>query len=141
MNLESEPAPRLRENEWRQRAETLKGHGATPQEVEFLRDRRVELNAMTSRQLVDFIEARFAEYGVEKVIPDDDVIQEHARRIIKHRLTQGAIAKLSAELTEQAKTADLPEDLREQIDVFLEENPELPWDEALARIISGENAP
>jgi hypothetical protein len=36
---------------------------------------------------------------------------------------------------------DLPEDLRRQIDVFLEENPELLWDEALARIISGENAP
>jgi len=86
MNLESEPVPRLSENEWRQRAETLRGHGATPQEVEFLRDRRVELNAMTSRQLVDFIEARFAEHGVKKVIPDDDVIEEHARRIIKQRL-------------------------------------------------------
>ena len=49
--------------------------------------------------------------------------------------------KRAAEAMEQAKTADLPEDLREQIDVFLEENPELPWDEALARIISGENAP
>ena len=86
MNLESEPVPRLSENEWRQRAATLRGHGATPQEVEFLRDRRVELNAMTSRQLVDFIEARFAEHGVKKVIPDDDVIEEHARRIIKQRL-------------------------------------------------------
>ena len=140
MNLESEPVPRLSENEWRQRTETLRGHGATPQEVEFLRDRRVELNAMTSRQLVDYIEARFAEHGVEKVVPDDDVIEEHARRIIKQRLVEQAIARISKELTEQTATVDLREDLREHIDVLLEENPELPWDEALARIISSENA-
>ena len=95
---------------------------------------------MTSRQLVDFIEARFAEHGVKKVIPDDDVIEAHARRIIKQRLVKQAIARISKELIEQAATVDLREDLREHIDVLLEENPELPWDEALARIISSENA-
>ena len=95
---------------------------------------------MTSRQLVDFIEARFAEHGVKKVIPDDDVIEAHARRIIKQRLVKQAIARISKELIEQAATVDLREDLREHIDVLLEEYPELPWDEALARIISGETA-
>src|SRR6516162_3817813 len=61
------------------RRATLGRHGATPEEVEFLTPydgdcRRVELNAMTSRQLVDFVEAALARYGVAKVIPDDEVL-------------------------------------------------------------------
>ena len=140
MNLESEAVPRLSENEWRQRAETLRGHCASRRRLSSC-ERRVELDTMTSRQLVDFIEASFAEHGVKKVIPDDDVIEEHERRIIKQSLVTQAIARISKELTEQTMTVDLPEDLRERIDVLLEENPAQPWDEALARIISDENAP
>src|SRR5262249_41740710 len=61
--LQSEPVPPWRPGEWPARALTLRQHGATAEEIEFLRDRRVELNAMTSRQLVGFVEARFAEHG------------------------------------------------------------------------------
>jgi hypothetical protein len=52
------------------RAATLRRHGATDREIEFLSRRRVELNAMTSRHFIEFIEAKFAEHGVEKVLPD-----------------------------------------------------------------------
>jgi len=38
---------------------------------------------MTSRQFIDFLEAKFAEYGVEKVIPDQDIIIQHARRLLE----------------------------------------------------------
>jgi hypothetical protein len=130
------------------RRKTLEERGATEAEIEFLTEpddegmcRRVELNAMTSRQLVDLVEAKLQEHGVEKVVPEDGVLVQHARRLVEQRLVEQAITRISNELTEQAATVDLPGDLRERIDVFLEENPELPWDEALARIISGENAP
>jgi len=134
MNLESEPVPRVSESEWRQRAATLRGHGATPDEIQFLRDRRVELNAMTSRQLINFIEKKFEEHGVEKVIPDDDVIEEHARRVIKRHLTEQTIAKISDEFTKQAEAVALPEDLPEQIKELLADEPSLSWDAAVAAI-------
>ena len=55
--------------DWEKRAVTLKKHGATAEEIKFLRTKRVEINAMTSRQLVDFIEAQMAAHGVARVIP------------------------------------------------------------------------
>ena len=42
---------------WLSRVRTLAQYGATPEEIAFLRNRRVELNAMTSRQFVDHLEA------------------------------------------------------------------------------------
>jgi hypothetical protein len=136
MDLQSEPVPPVNLREWPARAATLRRHGATPEEIACLRNRRVELNAMTSRQLIDFIERKLKEYGVEKVIPDDEVIEMHVRRIIKQRLAEQAIAKIADELTELAKTLELPKDLREQIWELLEEKPELPWDEAVAQIVA-----
>jgi len=57
---------RLTQDEW-----TLRGNGATPADVAFLRrDQRVELNMLTSGELVSLIESRLAEQGIAKVIPD-----------------------------------------------------------------------
>jgi hypothetical protein len=53
MGLESEP---VQVNNWEARSATLERHGATRAEISFLSDRRVELNAMTSRQFADFVE-------------------------------------------------------------------------------------
>jgi DNA topoisomerase 6 subunit A-like protein len=136
MGLQSEPVSPVNPKEWPARAATLRRHGAMPEEIEFLRRERVELNAMTSRQLIVFIERKLKEYGVEKVIPDDDVIEMHARRVIKQRLVEQTIAKTSDELAKQTKALELPQDLREQIEELLEETPELPWDEAVAQIVA-----
>jgi hypothetical protein len=46
MQLESEPAETT--GDWQKRAKTLQRHGATDEEIAFLRKDRVELNAMTS---------------------------------------------------------------------------------------------
>jgi hypothetical protein len=86
VGLESEPVPQVDPREWDYRAGTLRRHGATTGEVELLRERRVELNAMTSLQLVDFVETKLTEHGVGKVVPDDDVIEKHARRVISECL-------------------------------------------------------
>jgi hypothetical protein len=48
----------------------LKRNGATNAEIEFLLDgQRVELNAMTSGQLVEFVKRKLVEHGVTKVVP------------------------------------------------------------------------
>ena len=54
------------------RAWNLQENGATIEEIDFLLDGRVELNAMTSDQMVDFVERKLKQHGIEKVVPDDD---------------------------------------------------------------------
>lgn len=89
MDLQSEPV--AISGDWRKRAVTLRRHGATSEEIDFLSDRRVELNAMTSRQIIEFIEAKFDEHGVTKLIPDDEAIERHARRMLERQLVEKAI--------------------------------------------------
>ena len=129
--LESEPVPLVDSGEWSYRRVTLKRHGASPEEIEYLRSRRVELNAMTSGQLVEFVETKLAEHNVGKLIPDHDVIEEHARRVIRELM----IEKISDEIAEKAAAVDLPEDLRSGVERLLEQQPELPWDAAVAAIV------
>jgi hypothetical protein len=122
--------------------ETLARHGATDEEIEFLvpQDedepcRRVELNAMTSRQLVDFVEAAFMRHGVGKVMPDNAVIRDHARHLLESRLSAELLAQHADDIAAQAAAVELPVDLFEQILDLVSEEPELSWDEALARLL------
>jgi DNA topoisomerase VI subunit B len=133
MNLESEPV--TVSGDWAKRSATLRRHGANEDEIIFLKNRRVELNAMTSREMIDFIEAKLAEHGVTKIIPDDATIEQHARRVLEHQLTEQAIAKVSKDVAEQAKEASLPVELRRLVQDKLKEWPQLSWDIALASII------
>jgi hypothetical protein len=139
-SLQWEPVPEVDFREWRQRAETLRRHGATSEEIKFLHTRRVEINALTSRELINLIEAKFKEHGVRKLIPDDNVLERQARRVNAQLLTKDAITKISGEIAKQANTAALPDDLAERVKTLLEERPELPWDLAVAQIISAEQA-
>ena len=52
----------------------LKENGATEEEIEFLLRRRVELNAFTSDQLIEWIEEKLDEHGVEKVVPEEETL-------------------------------------------------------------------
>jgi DNA topoisomerase VI subunit B len=133
MSLESEPV--VIEGSWSKRAATLERHGATDAEIAFLRNRRVELNAMTSRQIIDFIEAGFAQHGVTKVIPDAETIGRQARNVVENKFMEEALKQVSTEIAERVKAFVSPADLRQRIQELLNENPRLSWDEAVANII------
>jgi hypothetical protein len=141
MNLQSEPVPAVGGVEWAQRADTLRRHGATPEEISFLRNRRVEINAMTSRQIIDFIEKKFAEYGVKKLIPDDGTLDQHARRVIKDRLIKEILDDAAEDIRQDTAAAELPTDFRQQVERVLGEHPELPWDAAVALILGPPGEP
>jgi len=136
MSLQSEPVP-AKPNEWPKRFATLSRHGATPEEIDFLRSRRVELNAMTSRQFVDFIEAGLTAHGVTKLILGDTIIEQQARRVIAAQLTEEALAKISGEIAKRAEKVALPANLLERIEAVFEEEAALPWDVAVAMIVKG----
>ena len=124
------------------RRKKLRQHGATPDEIAFLAEpdddgmcQRVELNAMTSPQLVASVERKLTEHGVAKVVPADEVIDEHARRLLERTLTKKVIDEMEAEITKMAKEIELPADLTDRIKQTLNERPALSWDQATSEIL------
>jgi len=140
LGLESEPVPFVQPREWAKRRFTLRRHGATGEEIEFLRTRRVELNAMTSPQLVAFIEQAFQQHGVEKLIPEPSVIEQHARHLLAQRDLADLVKQQSLEIAKRAADATLPHDLGNRVRELLLSRPELPWDAAVAIVMSGDEA-
>lgn len=125
------------DKDWVKLSATLRRHGATPAEIAFLEGgSRVELNAMTSDEFIDFIERKLEEHGVEKLIPDDVVIVRHARRLLEQRLAEKEVALIHERIVREASVTPLPEDLRARVEAMLADSPELPWDAAVAAVLS-----
>jgi hypothetical protein len=78
---------------------------------------------MTSRQLVDFVERKLVEHGVKKLLPETDILEEHARRLLEQRFAEEAIAPLRTEIAERARNAELPADLEQSVADELEQKP------------------
>lgn len=122
----------------------LTERGARPDEAAFLCDpepntqgiftgKRVELNALVGRKFIDWLEAKLAEAGVEKVIPDKELLEAAFRRAYRQDHLNEAIADASEEATEAAEEASVPDDLAAQVaDVFQNGNRGLAWDDVIA---------
>jgi hypothetical protein len=142
MDLQSEPFDPGKNDMAKVRA-TLKRHGASDGEIRMLtvERRRVELNAMTSDQFIDFLERRLEECGVRKVIADKETREKAWRRCIERRHLAEAIELLRPKAQRDAAAASVPMDLDEQVRMMLEKNPSLSWDEAIAMILDGGDEP
>ncbi|MGB7296822.1 MAG: hypothetical protein WBC70_14650 [Candidatus Aminicenantales bacterium] len=113
--------------------------GATEEEVEFLipsassnyRDwdgKRVELNAMTSEQFIEWLEEKLEEHEVEKIIPpEDELITTYKRAILGQNIEK--FIKTQKKLVDEF--TEIPEDLDKRVREHLEENPEDSWDAAV----------
>jgi hypothetical protein len=142
MGLQSEPVAFETLKAKTKKADTLRRHGATTEEIAFLmgpeistRGSRVELNAMTSRQFIDFVEQKLEEHGVEKIIPDDDVMVEHARRVLEQVLADKAIEQIKERIAKEAAEIKLPKDLRQLVEDEIVLDPALSWDAAVATVV------
>jgi hypothetical protein len=134
-------------------AETLRRHGATQDEINFLIQKsyrtdaywvdggRVELNAMTSDELVAFIEGKFEKHGVSKIIPSGDILERHARRMLERQMVLRELDKLLPGIREEVAEAALPDALHGRVEELLADRPALPWDAAVAEIINGGDGP
>jgi hypothetical protein len=128
LNLQSEPVKT--EGNWEKHSATLRRHGATNEEIDFLSDRRVELNAMTAPVFVQFLEEKFAEHGIKKMMPDGKVLEAHARRIIEGQLTKKLLDQERDKLKAEAAAMPIPPDLDQVVEDLLADRPELAWDMA-----------
>lgn len=119
----------------------LRENGATKEEIDFLYDsrtygkhsgRRVELNAFPSDKLVEWLESKLEAHGIEKVVPDDDVLGKAYRRAVKVARIQQAIDEITGE---EDQDVEIPDDLAERIrGKFEHEDRAMSWDAAVAEI-------
>ena len=76
----------------------LREYGLGEEEIDFLirQGRRIELNAMTSDQFVAWLEGKLAEHGAGKVVPEVEVLERHARRVLARRLAADRVRSLGS---------------------------------------------
>jgi hypothetical protein len=109
---------------------------ATPEDQEFLRsNRRVELNAFTAPQFIEWVENGLRAHGCkERLIPDDRVLDGAFRRAWANAILNQAIAAARKEALKSAKAARVPRSLRRQLKKKLNDQSEA-WDRVLYDLV------
>jgi len=120
----------------------LKSCGCTVDEINFLvnpncrwswEGQRVELNAMTSEQLIEWLKKKLDEHGVEKYIPGkDDLIKGYQRAKYLQRIEE-KIREVEENMkyeAEEIAEEDIDK-INKEVKKLLKKDPELSWDRAL----------
>jgi hypothetical protein len=115
---------------------------ATWEEQAFLRsNRRVELNAFTAPQFIEWTEAKLTErLGSERFIPADNILTDAWRRYVAVAEINEAIEEAREQAIEHAKSATVPKNLRRKLRSALKKDPSRPWDRALYELVAGEES-
>jgi hypothetical protein len=132
--LEREPAAASRTSAGILRAQ-LAENGATNAEIDILLGDRVELNAMTSDALIEMIERKLEDYGLEKVIPDDDLLAQTYRAFDRSHQLREKFKEMEDEFEKEDNKIQVPEDLKEQVRAVLAEYGDLRWDDAIQIVL------
>ena len=98
---------------------------------------------MTSRQLVDFVEAKLKQHGIRKVIPDRETLASAYRMFAASDRLFEAFQELQEKLeNEDQETINVPDDLEAQIKTkMLKENPDITWHRAVRLTVDPETLP
>jgi Topoisomerase 6 subunit A/Spo11, Toprim domain len=123
----------------------LRACGATEEECQFLVRReggqwvgdRVELNAMHSDQFIAWLEGKFAEVGVHKVIPDRTTLAKAYQLAVRKSKLQQAIDDARQHIDEEPD-APVPEDIHEQIKTRID-GKAIAWDDAIWSLVQAEH--
>jgi hypothetical protein len=117
----------------------LQRNGATDAEIEFLLGgKRVELNAMTSSQLVAFVERKLTEQGIRKIIPDKETLDKAYRLAVRsERLRKTVEDAIKASAKDDIA---VPDDLAQKIQERFGKSPVLSWSVVVATMAKKEAA-
>ncbi|HUV67025.1 MAG TPA: hypothetical protein VMW24_24270 [Sedimentisphaerales bacterium] len=128
----TDPGPNLREN------------GATEDEIEFLCNRadsyryygkRVELNAFSSGDFVEWIEGKLKEQAIKKVIPDSETLDTAYRRAALVKKLEDQIEEFIEESKKEIDDMKLDGKLiTRMVQKMLKRRPDMSWDKAIMDI-------
>jgi hypothetical protein len=113
---------------------TVLSYGGNGTEVEILLTHRVELNAFSSDQLVEWIEGKLEEHGVKKVIPSDEVLLQAARGFARDAIAARHLKALGGQIAAELDGLEL-DNFRDEVVDALADTDELAWDEALKALV------
>jgi hypothetical protein len=132
VSLEREPAAATKTSEANLR-EQLAENGASDAEIAILLHERVELNAMASDDLIAIIERKLKDYGLKKVIPDDDVLADAYRTFHRSKELRKEFEEMESEFEESK--VKVPKTLKKQVRAVLNKHPDLRWDDAIQIVL------
>jgi hypothetical protein len=124
--------------------DNLVERGATPDEIAFLREspkagRRVELNALTGRRFIDWLEAKLEAHGVRKVVPDETTLAAAYRHAYANARANEVIAKAHEQAKAEAVEIDVPDGLASRVAGALTEHRTQTWDIVIADLAKRRN--
>lgn len=125
-------------------AQRLRRYGATEAEVHYLYGRpghtaarRVELNAFTSGQLVEWVEGKLREHGCgEKVVPDAATLERTCRDAAAALLLRDRVRLAEVEARRLAADLPLPADLADRVRGLVTGTAS-PWDAGCVELVAG----
>jgi hypothetical protein len=167
MNLQSEPVEYHQTKDPRDKFWEQEDYDATAEELAYLVEKRVhnklwigkrvELNAMTSPQFIEFLERQLTVAGVTKVVPDKKTLAKVWQRDRRERLLEAATSWVQSSAAVQAalKTAKEaaiealrelhlgtdtkpPKDLADSVREYLDTHPLETWEDAVKAISAEE---
>jgi hypothetical protein len=130
--LEREPAAATKTSAALLRDQLAK-NGATDEETAVLIAERVELNAMASDDLIAMIERKLKDYGLQKVIPDNDLLGEAYQAFHRSKELREEFEELESEF--QESEIKVPKNLRNRVRAMLKRHPDLRWDDAIQIVL------
>jgi predicted metallo-beta-lactamase superfamily hydrolase len=124
----------------------LMENGATEAEISFLCDsagykssgRRVEINALGSRNLLNLIESKFKEHGVKKIVPDHETLEDAYYRSVMANKMNEKLEEIVEEIKEKFdKVKITPKQIEAKVKRIIKKTPTKSWDDAVAEIARG----
>ena len=127
-------------------ADNLNENGATAEEVAFMFAdwekhpgclRRVELNALTSPQFVQFLDDKLKKHGIKKVVPQADELANAYSLFVRNAKVEAVIEEAIDNMDDDGEEIEVPKDLERQVRKYLEDHSTARWDEAVQKIADG----
>ena len=114
------------------RCANLRENGASQKEIEFLLENRIELNALASDELIEWIERKLKHHGVKKVIPEKEQLDDAYRLFVRNE----RVDEIIKEALQEEDDSEIPEprDLESRVKKYLVKNSAVRWDDAVAAI-------
>jgi hypothetical protein len=81
------------------------------------------------------IESKLKAYGLEKVVPDGDLLAETYRAFHRSRGLRKRFKKMQQQFDKKIAAADIPEDLEQRIRAILAKHADLRWDDAIQLVL------